>query len=130
MCVCFLFFFCLFVFSKQINLKCDIHFYNLSTNHFPLLSLCLSFSLSLHCTQMSPFRDPLLKFALKFPSMSIDFFLCRLFDTNFSRIFGGMLRKEEGVPLREALAASPHKIITTTFSLCVRNHRHPWLCMS
>ena len=67
----------------------------------------------------SPFREPILKFALKFPSPTIDFFLCRLFDTTLSRLFTSLLKHKDGGPLREILAASPHKIISTTFSLSV-----------
>ena len=61
----------------------------------------------------------MLKFALKFPSLTIDFFLCRLFDTSRSRLFMCLLNHKDGAPLREVLAASPHKIISTTFSLSV-----------
>ena len=62
----------------------------------------------------------MLKFALKFPSFTIDFFLCRLFDTARSRLFMSLLNHKDGGPLREVLASAPHKIISTTFSLSVR----------
>lgn len=70
----------------------------------------------------SPFREPVLKFALKFPTLTIDFFLCRLFDTSLSRLFASLLRHKDGGPLRDVLAASPHKIISTTFSLSVSTY--------
>lgn len=67
----------------------------------------------------SPFRQPVLKFALKFPSNTVDFFLCRLFDSSLSRFFLYFLREKDGVPLVESLSSSPQKIISTTFTLAV-----------
>ncbi len=72
-----------------------------------------------HTQLGSPFRQPVLKFALKFPSNTVDFFLCRLFDSALSRLFLYFVCRKEGAPLVESLATSPQKIISTTFTLAV-----------
>ena len=74
----------------------------------------------MHALQLgSPFREPVLKFALKFPAQTVDFFLCRLVESTLSRIFHWFLRHKDGGPLKEALLNSPQKIISTTFTLAV-----------
>ena len=75
----------------------------------------LSFPLQLG----SPFRDPVMKFALKFPTQTVDFFLCRLSDTALSRIFHFFLRHKDGGPLKDALAVGSQKLISATFALPV-----------
>ena len=103
--------------------------------HIPLLSLSLSLSLLLPpssssrfllythtCTTIqlgSPFREPVLKFAIKFPAQTVDYFLCRLVESTLSRIFHWFLKHKDGGPLREALLNAPQKIISTTFILAV-----------
>ena len=67
----------------------------------------------------SPFRDPVMKFALKFPTQTVDFFLCRLSDTSLSRIFHFFLRHKDGAPLKDALATGSQKLINATFVLPV-----------
>ena len=67
----------------------------------------------------SPFRDPVMKFALKFPTQTVDFFLCRLSDTSLSRIFHFFLRHKDGAPLKESLATGSQKLISATFVLSV-----------
>ncbi|XP_064401908.1 transformation/transcription domain-associated protein-like isoform X2 [Halichondria panicea] len=83
----------------------------------PLLILALKGEKALGIELGSPFRQPVLKFALKFPSNTVDFFLCRLFDSALSRLFLYFVCRKEGAPLVESLATSPQKIISTTFTL-------------
>ena len=67
----------------------------------------------------SPFRDPVMKFGLKFPKQTVEFFLCRLSDSSFSSPFHWFLEHKDGGPLRDALAAAPDKIISYTFAVQV-----------
>ena len=87
----------------------------LSTSQYPLV-INIVHALS----QLgSPFREPVLKFAIKFPAQTVDYFLCRLVETTLSRIFHWLLKHKDGGPLREALLNAPQKIISTTFTLAV-----------
>ena len=74
------------------------------------------------CTQLgSPFRDPVMKFALKFPKQTVEFFLARLSETSFSSLFQFFLEQKDGAPLRDTLAASSEKIIAYTFAVQVQS---------
>ena len=86
-----------------------------------LLLLLLLLLLAPSLSQLgSPFRDPVMKFALKFPKQTVEFFLCRLSDSSFSSPFHWFLEHKDGGPLRDALAAAPDKIISYTFAVQVR----------
>ena len=84
----------------------------------------------------SPFRAPLMKFALKFPQQTVEYFLSRLFDSSLNRVFRVSptsriiidslyhyycrhSRHKDGGPLRDVLAAGAPKIIQMTFGLQV-----------
>ncbi|KAL5497639.1 hypothetical protein EMCRGX_G014148 [Ephydatia muelleri] len=85
----------------------------------PLLQLALKGEKALGVELGSPFRAPLMKFALKFPQQTVEFFLSRLFDSTLNRVFNTFLRHKDGGPLRDVLAAGAPKIIQMTFGLQV-----------
>ena len=73
-----------------------------------------------HTPQLgSPFRDPVMKFALKFPQQTVEFFLTHLAETSISSLFHFFLEHDDGRPLRDTLAKSPDKIIAFTFAVKV-----------
>ena len=49
----------------------------------------------------SPFREPVMKFALKFPHQTVEFFLSHLAEPPISSVFHFFLGHKEGGPLRE-----------------------------
>ncbi|EDV27262.1 uncharacterized protein TRIADDRAFT_23101 [Trichoplax adhaerens] len=59
----------------------------------------------------SPFREPLLDLALRYPTESVDFFLSRLILPQYSRLFIFLLGKERAKPIRQVLETDPNKII-------------------
>ncbi|EPS71616.1 hypothetical protein M569_03143, partial [Genlisea aurea] len=63
----------------------------------------------------SPYRLPLTKFLNRYPAGAVDYFLARLSQTQYSRRFMYIVRSDAGQPLREELAKSPEKIITSAF---------------
>lgn len=67
----------------------------------------------------SPFRTPVLKFSLKFPQNTVDFFLVKLVDPALSRMFRWFLEQKEAGPLRDSLANSTQKLVSTTFTIQV-----------
>ena len=72
-----------------------------------------------HTQLGSPFRDPVMKFALKFPQQTVEFFLTHLAETSISSLFHFFLEHDDGRPLRDTLAKSPDKIIAFTFAVKV-----------
>ena len=102
--------------------------------HPPPLSLSLSSILSSTPPSLpptlqlgSPFREPVMKFALKFPNQTVEYFLAHLSEGQISSIFHFFLEHKDGGPLRETLAASPDKIISFTFSVKVSQTAFPTL---
>ena len=84
-----------------------------------LLLLALKGEKALGVELGSPFRAPLMKFALKFPQQTVEYFLSRLVDPTLNRVFNAFLRHKDGGPLRDVLAAGAPKIIQMTFGLQV-----------
>ncbi|KAL9690280.1 hypothetical protein QQ045_010677 [Rhodiola kirilowii] len=64
----------------------------------------------------SPYRLPLTKFLNRHPIIAVDYFLSRLNQPKYFRRFMYILRSDAGQSLREELAKSPQKILTTAFS--------------
>ena len=60
-----------------------------------------------------------MKFALKFPKQTVDYFLAHLAEASISSLFHFFLEQQDGAPLRDTLAATPDKIITYTFAVKV-----------
>ncbi|KAG6397579.1 hypothetical protein SASPL_143748 [Salvia splendens] len=63
----------------------------------------------------SPYRLPLTKFLNRYPTTAVDYFLTRLSQPKYFRRFMYIIRSDAGQPLREELAKSPDKIITSAF---------------
>lgn len=63
----------------------------------------------------SPYRLPLTKFLNRYPTAAVEYFLARLSQTKYFRRFMYILKSDAGQPLREELAKSPQKIITSAF---------------
>lgn len=61
----------------------------------------------------SPYRLPLTKFLNRYATDAVDYFLARLAQPNYFRRFMDIIRSEAGQVLREELARSPEKIIST-----------------
>ena len=104
----------------QISLHIMDMFHMLPASPFrlfeALLALCIKGEKAMGIELGSPFREPVLKFALKFPQQTVDFFLCRLSERSLSRLFHSFLSHKDGRPLRDSLAASCQKIIAMTFT--------------
>ncbi|XP_019851030.1 PREDICTED: transformation/transcription domain-associated protein [Amphimedon queenslandica] len=81
----------------------------------PLISLCIKAEKALGTELSSPFREPLLKFTLRFTSLSMEFFLSHLSDITISRILQYFLKHKDGKPLKEHLYSNPQKLIDATF---------------
>ena len=60
-----------------------------------------------------------MKFALKFPHQTVEFFLSHLAEPPISSVFHFFLGHKEGGPLRETLASCPEKIVSYTFTVKV-----------
>lgn len=63
----------------------------------------------------SPYRLPLTKFLNKYATQAVDYFLARLSQPKYFRRFMYIVRSDAGQPLRDELAKSPHKILTSAF---------------
>ncbi|KAK2974573.1 hypothetical protein RJ640_016914 [Escallonia rubra] len=63
----------------------------------------------------SPYRLPLTKFLNRYPPVAVDYFLSRLCQPKYFRRFMYIIRSDAGQPLREELAKSPEKILSSAF---------------
>lgn len=63
----------------------------------------------------SPYRIPLIKFLNRYPVESIDYFLQRLQQPSYSKLFRFLIQEEIAKDLRDELARSPQKLIDATF---------------
>uniref|UniRef100_A0A7N0UBU8 Non-specific serine/threonine protein kinase n=1 Tax=Kalanchoe fedtschenkoi TaxID=63787 RepID=A0A7N0UBU8_KALFE len=63
----------------------------------------------------SPYRLPLTKFLNRHPTLAVDYFLSRLNQPKYFRRFMYIVRSDAGQPLREELAKSPQKMLTSAF---------------
>jgi transformation/transcription domain-associated protein len=82
----------------------------------PLLTLCVKAEKALGTELSSLFREPLLKFALRFSSSTTEFFLANLSEMTVNRIFHYFLQHKDGIPLKEFLSSNPEKLISSTFT--------------
>ncbi|XLR64513.1 hypothetical protein S83_015185 [Arachis hypogaea] len=64
----------------------------------------------------SPYRLPLTKFLNRYAPLAVDYFLSRLSEPKYFRRFMYIIRSEAGQPLRDELAKSPQKILSSAFS--------------
>ena len=131
---------CVRIFTKHIIHTHTYVLRILSTTHVPLscttklththryyIHASLTHSLTLinsvshlsHPQLGSPFREPVMKFALKFPHQTVEFFLSHLAEPPISSVFHFFLGHKEGGPLRETLASCPEKIVSYTFTVKV-----------
>ncbi|KAL8246880.1 hypothetical protein R6Q59_008096 [Mikania micrantha] len=63
----------------------------------------------------SPYRLPLTKFLNRYPQAAVDYFLARLCEPKYFRRLMYIIRSDAGQPLREELAKSPEKILSSAF---------------
>ncbi|GAV88596.1 PI3_PI4_kinase domain-containing protein/FAT domain-containing protein [Cephalotus follicularis] len=63
----------------------------------------------------SPYRLPLTKFLNRYATLAVDYFLARLSEPKYFRRFTYIIRSDAGQPLRDELAKSPQKILTSAF---------------
>ncbi|XP_048334555.2 uncharacterized protein LOC107424364 isoform X2 [Ziziphus jujuba] len=63
----------------------------------------------------SPYRLPLTKFLNRYATLAVDYFLARLSEPKYFRRFMYIIRSDAGQPLRDELAKSPQKILTSAF---------------
>ncbi|XP_028408078.1 transformation/transcription domain-associated protein-like isoform X2 [Dendronephthya gigantea] len=79
----------------------------------PLIQMVLKVENALLTT--SSFRKPLLKFLVRFPSQTVDYFLSHISISHTSRLFVYFLQQQDAKPLRGAIEASPLKLVNSTF---------------
>ncbi|XP_064648217.1 transformation/transcription domain-associated protein-like isoform X2 [Lineus longissimus] len=65
----------------------------------------------------SPFREPLIKFLLRYPQQSVELFLSEaaILDQQWNRFFGVLLKHENGKPFRDVLQANPARLSNLLF---------------
>ncbi|KAK9062066.1 hypothetical protein SSX86_019251 [Deinandra increscens subsp. villosa] len=63
----------------------------------------------------SPYRLPLTKFLNRYTQDAVDYFLARLCEPKYFRRLMYIIRSDAGQPLREELAKSPKKILSSAF---------------
>ncbi|XP_010548285.1 PREDICTED: transformation/transcription domain-associated protein-like isoform X2 [Tarenaya hassleriana] len=63
----------------------------------------------------SPYLLPLTKFLNRYATLAVDYFLARLSEPKYFRRFIRIIRSDAGQPLREELAKSPEKILSSAF---------------
>ncbi|XP_076072619.1 transformation/transcription domain-associated protein-like isoform X5 [Mytilus galloprovincialis] len=82
----------------------------------PLVVLTLHGEKAMFLEAGSPFRDPLVKFLLRYPDTAIELFLqeSHLQDQQWTRLFEFVLAHKDGKPLREILEKSPQRLIALT----------------
>ncbi|KAJ8314001.1 hypothetical protein KUTeg_008562 [Tegillarca granosa] len=84
----------------------------------PLVVVTLSGEKALFMEAGSPFREPLMKFLLRYPDNSIEQFLSEthLKDQQWTRLFEYILSHKDGKPLREVLENNPARLINIAFN--------------
>ncbi|XP_014681160.1 PREDICTED: transformation/transcription domain-associated protein-like [Priapulus caudatus] len=65
----------------------------------------------------SPFREPLMRFLLRFPQQTVDMFLAEsnVKDQQFTRYFRYLIRRDTGEPFRAVLKSNPNRLIAMAF---------------
>uniref|UniRef100_T1JAK1 Transformation/transcription domain-associated protein n=1 Tax=Strigamia maritima TaxID=126957 RepID=T1JAK1_STRMM len=65
----------------------------------------------------SPFRKPLLKFLIRYPGQTVDFFLneTNIKDQQCNRCLEFLLRQSDGKPFRDVLESTPNRLMTMAF---------------
>ncbi|KAI8515281.1 hypothetical protein Bbelb_060940, partial [Branchiostoma belcheri] len=84
----------------------------------PLVTLVLKAERALLLEIGSPFRDPLMKFLLRYPAQSVDLFIqeAHLKEPQTNRTFTAMLKREEAKPFRDVIQANPLKLANVALS--------------
>ncbi|CAH3023319.1 unnamed protein product [Porites evermanni] len=83
----------------------------------PLINLVLKVEKSLLMEVGSPLREPLLKFLIRYPTQTVDFFLLQLSGSQMNRLLMYVLSQESSKPLRQTLEAHSLKLVNSTFSI-------------
>nr|XP_054766791.1 transformation/transcription domain-associated protein-like [Lytechinus pictus] len=83
-----------------------------------LLTLVIKAEGALNMEVGSPFREPLLKYLLRYAQPTVDLFLqeANLKNHQLSRMFNYLLKHELAEPLRAAIQKNPSKLISLAFS--------------
>ncbi|XP_046847243.1 transformation/transcription domain-associated protein-like isoform X2 [Xenia sp. Carnegie-2017] len=79
----------------------------------PLIQMVLKVEKALLTS--SSFRKPLLKFLVRFPSQTVDYFLSHINISQTSRLFLYFLEQDDAKALRGAIETSPLKLVNSTF---------------
>ena len=87
----------------------------------PLVLLTIQLELQLPREVSSPYRVPLIKFLNRYPTESVDYFLQRLIQPEYSKLFRFLVREESAISLRAELAKKPEKLIAATFHFNIQN---------
>ncbi|KAK6165821.1 hypothetical protein SNE40_022660 [Patella caerulea] len=82
----------------------------------PLTTLVLRGEKALLMEAGSPFREPLMKFLLRYPTQAVDLFLTEtaLKDQQYTRCLEYIIKHEQGKPIREVLKSNPTRLISIT----------------
>ncbi|XP_078376381.1 transformation/transcription domain-associated protein-like isoform X4 [Oculina patagonica] len=83
----------------------------------PLVTLVLKVEKALLMEIGSPLRGPLLKFLIRYPTQTVDFFLLQLAGSQMNRLLMYVLSQDTSKPLRQTLEAHSLKLVNSTFSI-------------
>eukprot|EP01114_Cavostelium_apophysatum_P014185 TRINITY_DN3613_c0_g1_i5.p1 TRINITY_DN3613_c0_g1~~TRINITY_DN3613_c0_g1_i5.p1 ORF type:complete len:3612 (+),score=1106.25 TRINITY_DN3613_c0_g1_i5:200-11035(+) len=83
----------------------------------PLVAMTIQLESQLPREVTSPYRQPLIKFLNRYPTEGCDFFLSKIAQPAYSKLFRFLLKDELAGTLREELAKHPQKLIDSTFRL-------------
>ncbi|KAJ7354746.1 hypothetical protein OS493_030523 [Desmophyllum pertusum] len=82
-----------------------------------LITLVLKAEKALVMEIGSPLREPLLKFLIRYPTQTVDYFLLQLAGSQMNRLLMYILSQETSKPLRQTLEAHSLKLVNSTFSI-------------
>ncbi|XP_068742186.1 transformation/transcription domain-associated protein-like isoform X1 [Montipora capricornis] len=83
----------------------------------PLIGLVLKVEKVLLMEIGSPLRVSLLKFLIRYPTQTVDYFLLQLASSQMNRLLMYVLSQESSKPLRQTLEAHSLKLVNSTFSI-------------
>ncbi|XP_077979126.1 transformation/transcription domain-associated protein-like [Glandiceps talaboti] len=84
----------------------------------PLVQLTLKAERDLFLESGSPFREPLLKFLLRYPDKSVELFTSesKLQDQSWNRMFTSFLKTEKAKPFRDVLQTNALRLVNLAFT--------------
>ncbi|XP_077870553.1 transformation/transcription domain-associated protein [Saccoglossus kowalevskii] len=83
-----------------------------------LVQLTLKAEKDLYLESGSPFREPLMKFLLRYPTQTVDLFLAEnnLKEPYYNRMFTSFLKQDKAKPFRDILQGNPLRLINLAFT--------------